>query len=347
MNHKRPIIIDSFRYDDTNDYSSLVDSASGLLREVFDFLWDWYSNDEYILVSTSGSTGEPKEIELSKEMMIESAKATCEHFGLTTRSTLHLCLPVKYIAGKMMLVRAMVSGAKLILEEPSATPFKTLNQRVDFAALTPMQVDGVLNSHHEKINYINQLIIGGGAVGLALSKKLQGLKTRCYSTYGMTETATHVAVKVLNGPVKSDLFCAVGRTGFTIDERSCLVVTSRHLGIKNLVTNDVVELADNQAFRWLGRFDNVINTGGVKVFPERIEAKLANSMDRPYFVIGVQHQSLGEEVVLIVEGNCDPPNFEHLDKYERPKRTISVDSFVYTPTNKIQRNLTLQKALNA
>lgn len=347
MTDKQPIIIDSFRYDESNNYPMLIEGASGVLKQIFEFLHEWYDDSGEIEVHTSGSTGVPKTIRLTKAMMIASAKATCKHFSITGRSTLHLCLPVDFIAGKMMLVRAMVSGARLLIEEPGSSPLQGNREKITFAAMTPMQVVGVFASDPARFDLVDQLIIGGGPVSTAISSMLQTLTTRCYSTYGMTETATHVAVKVLNGPSKSDLFCAVGQTGFTIDERSCLVITASHLGITNMVTNDVVELADNQAFRWLGRFDNVVNTGGIKVFPERIEEKLARNIDGNYFIASQPDDVLGQKVILLVEGSSREINFSSLEKYEEPKQIYFVNQFNYTPTGKIQRELTLRKTLDA
>ncbi|MFT7612119.1 MAG: O-succinylbenzoic acid--CoA ligase [Parvicellaceae bacterium] len=344
---KQPIIIDSFKYDESNDYTLLIKNSVGILNEVFVFLKSWYSTDEKIHQKTSGSTGDPKIIELSREMMIASARATCKHFNIVDKSTIHLCLPVDYIAGKMMLIRAMVSGARLIVEEPAGSPLKGNRDKINFCAMTPMQVHGILKEDPTRFDLVKQLIIGGGTVSNVLNRMLQNLNTLCYSTYGMTETATHVAVKNLNGPRRSDLFCAIGKTGFSIDERSCLVLTSFHLDIYDLVTNDVVELADNQAFRWLGRHDNVINTGGIKVFPEFVESKLNGQINSNYFICSIPNEELGEMVVLIVEGAEQSFTFNSLNKFEEPKQVYFTSKFKYTKTGKIQRELTLRMIIDA
>jgi len=345
--NKQPIIIDSFKYDESNDYTLLINNSTGILNEVFVFLKTWYASDEKILQPTSGSTGVPKTIELSREMMIASARATCKHFNIVEKSTIHLCLPVNYIAGKMMLIRAMVSGAKLIVEEPAGSPLKGNQSKISFCAMTPMQVHRILVEDPKRFDNVQQLIIGGGSVSSVLNGMLQKLKTICYSTYGMTETATHVAVKNLNGPRRSDLFCAIGKTGFSIDKRSCLVITAFHLDVYDLVTNDVVELADNQAFRWLGRHDNVVNTGGVKVFPEVIESKLDGQIESSYFISSVPDDELGEKVILIVEGNERSIELRSLNKFETPKQLFFTPNFQYTKTGKIQRELTLRMILDA
>ncbi len=347
MSSDNQIVIDSFRYDATNDYEHLIKHSTGILQDVFRFLKDWYSPSKNLLVNTSGSTGTPKTINLPKQMLLQSAYATCQQFNLSSESVLHLCLPVKYIAGKMMIVRALACGGNLLVEEPGNAPLKGLTATVSFSAMTPMQVARILEEKPERFAIVEQLIIGGGSVHPTLNERLQNMETHCYSSYGMTETATHVALRRLNGRTRSDLFSAIGETWFSIDERSCLVINAPHLNVRELVTNDVVELADHKAFRWLGRFDNVINTGAIKVFPERMEMKMSRVIKTPFFFIGQEDTVLGEKVVLVVQGARRDIDLSPLDQYERPKAIYFVDAFDYTQTGKIQRKQTFKKALNA
>ena len=171
--------------------------------EIRNFLKEWGNNELSISVKTSGSTGKPKLIQLLKSDMVASAKLTGEYFNLETTQTALLCLPVKYIAGKMMLVRAIVLGFDLISVKPSSNPIIDCVQPIGFAAMTPMQVNTVLNQSPDKLNLIEQLLIGGAPVDSRIESKLQEVKTLCFSTYGMTESITHVAVKKLNGKNKS------------------------------------------------------------------------------------------------------------------------------------------------
>ncbi|MBT6637288.1 MAG: hypothetical protein HOB42_04870 [Candidatus Marinimicrobia bacterium] len=169
-------------------------------------------------------------------------------------------------------------------------------------------------------------------------KKLQNVSPQVFETYGMTETLTNVAIKPLNGLNKSDLFQALDRIHFKINERDCLVINAPMLSPESIVTNDIIELINDISFRWLGRFDNVINSGGVKVIPEVVEAKLASFiLDRRYFISGVPDKSLGEKVVLLVEGNETELSFQHLEKYERPKEIYFIPEFVETESGKVNR----------
>ncbi|MEM1124583.1 MAG: AMP-binding protein, partial [Bacteroidota bacterium] len=255
-------------------------------------LLDWISEEETIKVQTSGSTGTPKQIMLSKERMLNSALMTGKYFDFKSGQKALLCLPCDYIAGKMMVVRALAWGLDLQLVPPSSNPMKTINDAIDFAAMVPMQVQNVLENTPEKFQLIRQLIIGGGKVNNALLEQLQVLPTACFATYGMTETITHVAIKVLNGPEKTNHFEALNRIKFSLDNRNCLVIDAPKLNPEKVITNDIVKLKSPQIFEWLGRFDNVINTGGVKVFPEKIEEKIGSLLSNRFFITSLPDKKL-------------------------------------------------------
>lgn len=312
-------------------------------KDLVDFLNAWLDQKPYIEVSTSGSTGRPKPIRLSKSEMVNSARLTIGYFDLDRPLNALLCLPVKFIAGKMMVIRALVGGWNLWHAQPSLAPLQTVDTNINFTAMTPMQVHTILGETPGKLNLVDQVIIGGGAVTPALRNALQPLKTRAYATFGMTETITHIAVQPLNGSASSRYFHALQGVHFERDERSCLVIHAGHLAASPVITNDMVQLKNKDAFQWLGRIDHVINSGGIKVNPEMVEEKLSNLMAQNFVVTGVPDPVLGEKVVLAVEGGQKD---EHsltrhfakiLDKYETPKNIYFFQHFPLTPTGKTDR----------
>lgn len=316
--------------------------------DILPFLKAYLNKERTVTVSTSGSTGKPKDILLEKEKMIASARATLDYFGLQPDQTILLSLPTKFIAGKMIWVRAIEGELNVLVAHPTSNPIKDLNTKVDFAAMTPHQVSTCLAENPEKFDLIDQLIIGGGAVNKALQEQLQRLKTKCYATYGMTETITHVAVQKLNGIGPNGNFKAIGDTTFKTGKENNLIISVPHLSMEEIVTNDIVELINSTNFKWLGRLDFVINSGGVKLFPEQIEKKLESSIDIPFFVWKETDEILGEKVILIVEGRLTTPqSWKALDKIEVPKKTYSLDEFEYTANGKLDRKGTVQRIIDA
>ncbi|WP_397447136.1 AMP-binding protein [Polaribacter sp. R77954] len=335
--------------------------------DIHQFLENWFAAEHAILVQTSGSTGLPKSIQLKKELMQNSALATGAFFNLPKNTTALLCLPTQYIAGKMMLVRAITLGWHLDVVEPSSNPLEKIEKNYDFSAMVPLQLENSLL----KIKKIKKLIVGGGVVSNLLQKKLQHLSTEVFATYGMTETITHIAVKKLNKPLS--FIGRITKTSFetkvnsfyqtlpnvTIykDQRNCLVISAPKVAEKLVVTNDVVQLISDTQFQWLGRFDNVINSGGVKLHPEKIEEKLSKIIENRFFVAGINDEKLGEKLILILEaspkndilGKAEKSllskiqNLTSLSKFEKPKEIYFTSQFIETKTGKIQRTQTLQK----
>lgn len=324
-------------------------------KAIGDFLLDWLNVKDEITVTTSGSTGNPKLLTIKKQHMVHSALATGNFFNLNPGNTALHCLPAKFIAGKMMLVRALILGLELDLVEPSAYPISFLNTSYDFCAMVPLQVQNSISQLHT----IKTLIVGGAKVSSKLQAKLQDTQCNVYETYGMTETVTHIAVKKLNsgsslrgGTTKQSVekeFKTLPNISIKTDERNCLVINAPRLTEHPVVTNDMVEITSKNSFKLLGRIDNVINSGGIKLFPELIEEKLAQVIEEPFFVASKKDDSLGESLILIVEGL---PNTDHLkttiqgiknlDKYEIPKKILSVPQFVTTASGKLLRKQTLE-----
>jgi len=305
------------------------------------FLQDWFAESSTISIKTSGSTGKPKWIELQKEHMLNSAKITGDFFELATRTTALLCLPIDYIAGKMMLVRSMSLGWHLDVVSPNSKPLADLNREYDFSAMIPLQLQNSL----DKVRIIKKLIVGGGAVDHKLESEIQSISTSIYATYGMTETCTHVAIKKLNHSKKHG-FMALEGVKISKDNRDCLMLDAPNVSSEQIITNDVIEMVSENEFHWKGRYDNVVNSGGIKLHPEEIEKKMAPYLERRFFVAGVKDQTLGEKLVLVVEGGgfvISEAIYQGLIKYETPKSIFFVDEFEETETLKIQREKTLLK----
>lgn len=314
-------------------------------NSVYQFLLDWFSTEDFIVVQTSGSTGKPKPIQLKKEFMINSAKATGAFFGLKENTTALLCLSTDYIAGKMMLVRALTLGWSMDVVAPTSKI--EILKEYDFSAMVPLQLRSSLGD----INKIKKLIVGGGVVANDLIEAIQNKSTEIYATYGMTETITHIAVKKLNSIISNDSvkshYKALPKVQLSQDNRDCLVIDAPKVAEEKIITNDVIRLISDTEFEWLGRYDNVINSGGVKLHPEKIEEKLSKIILNRFFVIGINDKKLGEKLVLIVEGekndliSDEVRNLLGLTKYEIPKAIYFVEKFVETETKKIQRKKTL------
>lgn len=317
---------------------SFIKEGEAFEKEIGIFLLDWLDEKDFIETETSGTTGKPKLIQIKKQAMVNSAIATGNFFKLNpTDKALH-CLPARFIAGKMMLVRAIILGLELDLVHPNGTFFHKLHQYYDFVAMVPIQVENNLKC----LVKIKKLIIGGAKPSHQLIKELKKQKnTKVYETYGMTETITHIAAKEIN---KSNFKIFEG-VKIDSDERNCLVIQAKRISEEKIITNDVVEIVSKNQFKWLGRIDNVINSGGIKLFPEQIEEKLQSKIDLPFFINYESDEKLGNKVVLVIQNEKEivlpKDTFEVLEKYERPKAIYFVPTFFKTQTDKINRKRTV------
>lgn len=314
-----------------------------------DFLLNWLYPSDTILANTSGSTGSPKTITLDKTKMIASAKATGAYFGLKEGTKALHCLSVNYIAGKMMMVRALFLGWDIDVVIPNKFPLQQTKGNYDFAAMVPLQLQNSLNDIHR----VKKLIVGGAAVSPSLQSEIQEVPTEIYATYAMTETITHVAIKKLNHRTEqetlNDAFEALPNVRFDEDDRNCLIIDAPLVAANKVVTNDVINLISPTLFNWLGRADFVINSGGFKVHPEQIEQVLELVIKAPFFVTSIPDETLGEKVILIIEGEEDAfPEIDYVDlhPYEIPKQVYFIDKMVYTTTGKIQREQSKEKILS-
>ncbi|WP_298503346.1 AMP-binding protein [uncultured Maribacter sp.] len=313
-------------------------------KEIGEFLQQWINATETVVVQTSGSTGVPKSIELQKKHMVNSARATGAFFHLKPKDSALLCMSVSYIAGKMMLVRAMVLGLHLTAISAKSNPLEGISRAFDFSAMVPMQLQNSL----DKIKSIKTVIIGGAPMSLTLIEKIKDIKTRVFETYGMTETITHIALKKISKN-SENTFIALPEVILSKDNRGCLVINAPQISNIPVVTNDLVELLSETEFTWLGRYDSIINSGGVKLIPEQIEEKLSSIIKNRFFVAGIPDEILGQKLVLLIEGEIDTlevvgkiKQLPNIGKYQIPKEAHSVPCFVYTPNGKINRKATLE-----
>ena len=329
--------------------NELLVYSRSISDSISSFLNSWFDSNDFITVNTSGSTGKPSTIQLQKRFMVNSARATAHYFDLHKNTSALMCLSPDYIAGKMMLVRAMTSGWNLDIVKPSSNPLDHTKSNYDFCAMVPLQLSNSLSQLHR----IKKLIVGGATVTDDLIEELQNFKTEVFATYGMTETITHIAIKPLTGFSSAELVSApnykiLPDVKVKIDNRGCLVINAPKISENPIITNDIVELISETEFKWLGRYDNVINSGGIKLIPEQIEKKLSMVISNRFFVAGVADETLGQKLVLVIESeNSDHVisnkvrNLNTLKKFEVPKEIYFIEQFIETESKKIQRQETL------
>ena len=327
-------------------------------KQIWQFVSNWYNTSiTSIQLSTSGSTGVPKQITHSKSAMLSSAAATCNALNLQAGSTALLCLPINKIGGMMMIVRSILNKMKLVCIKPSTTPFQTLPDtfKIDFAAFTPMQFYEVIANRYSynKANKMAKIILGGEDLKLESIPFIRQLKCEVYTTFGMTETISHIALKRINGDSPDVNFKVLPGINVSVDDRSCLVIEAPQLGQPHLVTNDVISLVGKNEFQWLGRADNVINSGGVKIYPEEIERQLLKALTTPYFISSLPDSKSGEQVVLALEtdklSEIEKGRLTsilgNLGKLSRPKRAVLIPLFIRTENGKLKRKESLLNAI--
>ncbi|MRT92550.1 AMP-binding protein [Ancylomarina sp. 16SWW S1-10-2] len=318
--------------------------------DIYTFILEWVNEDKLVKAKTSGSTGSPKIILLEKAKMIESAKMTGEFFKFKKEDNALLCLSPQFIAGKMMIVRAIVWQMNLVCVKPYGHPIETLDTEIDFAAMIPLQVSNSIQ-YKEQLAKVKTILIGGGVVDKNLEFTLDQLKSKFFSSFGMTETLSHIALRTLNGPNKSNTYKALNGVTLSTDDRDCLKIKAQKLLNKEIITNDIVNLISSSEFEWLGRYDHVINSAGIKLFPETIEEKLSPYINKPYFFIGIPDEHLGEKMILLIESQTNSEELKkkisdkirpHLEKFQFPREIIFLSNFKRTLTGKIQRKATLE-----
>jgi o-succinylbenzoate---CoA ligase len=307
-------------------------------KDLYAFIFNWFSSENEITIKTSGSTGNPKEIRFTKAQMICSAQRTLEYFQVQAGENVLLCLPVKYIAGMMMVVRAFAGRLNLITLAPQKLQLEEISGNIDFASLVPLQIEKIIDKKQD-LNKLKKILVGGTSIGPKLLEKLNGFyKGQAWETYGMTETLTHVAVRKITGSNPSLSYTGLPGITFSTDERGCLSISDPYLQAEPVQTNDCVDLISNTQFRLLGRFDNIINSGGIKIRPEELERELAFYIKNKFCISSIADEKLGEQVVLLVEKGTDLQTVEKgiksLDTYKQPKKTIELEQFPVTRNGK-------------
>jgi O-succinylbenzoic acid--CoA ligase len=298
---------------------------------------------------TSGTTGPPKRCSIPRRDLVKSAELTAEAFALNPKDRVLLCLPCDFVAGKMMLVRAFVLGLDLHVIDPRGSVLDKLDpvDRFRFTAMVPLQLHRCLQEDRDRVErQFETILLGGGPVSDALLDDLQDLGVNVFQSYGSTEMVSHIALRALNGPHRSERFHALGDVHFARDPRGCLVVYTPHLSEKQHLTNDLVQLSDDRHFTWLGRHDNVILSGGRKIFPEQLEARTAGLLPYPHYFTGVPDAVLGQAVMLVLE--TERPQEEvlpevmellltTLERHELPRRVQALRRIQRTSGGKMIR----------
>lgn len=317
------------------------------------FCNQWLNGRDWFRLQTSGSTGIPKQIEVTRNQLIASANITAKFLDLRPGETALVCVNTEFIAGIMMLVRALEVGMNIIVTKAEANPLQSVstNIPIDFVALVPYQVEYILNTpNRNDLSKIRNVIIGGAPLTTQIKSELREFPNSIYATYGMTETLTHIALQKLSGGKPDESFHVLPGFEISVDERDCLVIRANHIGSEPVVTNDIAEIKSKNQFQWLGRIDGVINSGGVKMIPEKIESVVAAVFEKlglrnRYFIAGLPHSQLGESVTLFIEDEIRPEVLNKvsqelstiLSRYEIPKSFHLLTKFVYTESGKINR----------
>lgn len=313
------------------------------MTECLDFLAEWYNEKSFIEVKTSGSTGVPKSLRLEKDFVLASAQRTIEFFQLKPGDRVLHCLPSNFIAGKLMLVRALLGDLNLQVCNPSSDFNFLKHEKYVFAALVPNQMAKILQVMPQVP--IDKILLGGSAIPPMIEKQLWQQKSECYASYAMTETATHIALRKINGHGASTNYHCLNDISVCLDERDCLCIKMPGLQQGELVTNDIAQLLDSKTFNIIGRADSCIISGGKKYFPETIEQQLGVKISTPFCISAEPHEQLGSELIMLVEDVYSAERetqlkaicAELLSKHEQPRRMLFVSEIPRTANGKIKR----------
>jgi O-succinylbenzoic acid--CoA ligase len=351
-----------------SNYNEIIntETSNPYFTKVLKLINDWQGDAGSFTLKTSGSTGQPKEFTLTRGQIQASIAQTQKKFWLNSQDLLFCCLNVNYIAGMLMIFRALEIGCDLLVAEPVSDPFEGLrnqeyllrnNRGKNFFAFVPLQFQTLLNSRKstEILNTAKAILVGGAALDESSIKKARTLSPSVYLTYGMTETVTHIAVRKINGLTRSKYFRILDGVEVDIDSKNCLKIKSPVTLNKWIQTSDIVKLKNRTEFTLIGRADNIINSGGVKIQLERIEEEVGKVLISQvrFFAAGVPDEQLGQKLVLFLETR-DKPVAENLkkrfpdifSKFERPKEVLMVAKFIDTPTGKIDKIKTVDEFIH-
>jgi O-succinylbenzoic acid--CoA ligase len=343
-------------------FDAIRQQGTGLLKETdasfypaFTLAQQWLNNQQLFTFFTSGSTGIPKKIELQRGQLLASAKGTIETLGLTSAEHILLCMNPAFIGGAMLLIRGLELDATITLQEPSGDPLQYIpvNHPYTFVSFAPLQLFALLQLTQNtaaKLNLFSHILVGGAPISFQLEQQLTLLKTNVYHTYGMTETVSHIALRRIG---KENYFTILKGVSIRTDDRHCLAIQSASTQGEWIQTNDVVNLLSENSFEMLGRADDVINSGGIKLWPAKIETALYENLGNTagnLFVTGIPDERLGQQIIAVIESEKDRDliiglldrGLPSLGKYEIPKQIFVLERFVYTPTGKINKAETLK-----
>ena len=330
------------------DISQLIaggaEAHSSAYWDLYLFLNEWFNGSPVITVHTSGSTGIPKELMVRKDQMMQSARLTCEFLNLKKGESALLCMNLRYIGAMMVVVRSLVAGLNLIVRPASGHPLADIKEPLRFVAMVPLQVYNTMQVPEEKerLKQTDILIIGGGAVDEALETETNHLPTAVYSTYGMTETLSHIALRRLNGASASEHYYPFPSVKLSLSAENTLIIDAPLVCDETLQTNDIARIHPDGSFSILGRKDNVINSGGIKIQAEEIEKKLRLLIPIPFVITSVPDKRLGQAVVLLLAEQTDIQEMEKgiqtiLEPYYRPKHILVADCIPQTGNGKVNR----------
>lgn len=313
--------------------------------ELQDFLNEWNNNSPFISVETSGSTGTPKTLLVEKEKMLASARMTCQFLRLKPHDKALLCMSLKHIGAKMMVVRSLIANLDLLVTPPSKNPLADITEPLNFVAMVPLQVYNSMQNptEYERLKRIEKLIIGGGQIDEKLEEELKKFPNEVWSTYGMTETLSHIAMRRINGPHASHWYQTLPGINISTQTDGCLVIDAPHLSEKPIVTNDIVEINANNKFKILGRKDNVINSGGIKIQIEEVEKIVGKHLNNSFAISGKKDIMYGEIVVLyytpstLFSQEILTAINNELPKYHKIKEAICIEEIPFTSNGKIDR----------
>lgn len=305
------------------------------------FLEEWENNNSFFETKTSGSTGVPKTIQIDKKHAEASAKATIDFLKLKPSDNSLLCLNIHTIGGKMMVIRSIISSMNLYIEEPRSNPLKNTAITFDFIAIAPVQLATILEESPEQLKKIRCVIVGGGSISKQIELRLKQKEITVYQTFGMTETISHIALRKV-GYEQEESYTTLNHISVS-EKNNQLHIHAPRLGIRELRTTDSVEILNKHQFKWLGRTDFVINSGGIKIQIEELEKELQNQIPGKFFIHPKKDDKLGEKIVIITEGNeqqkLKSKSFYSFlkNKYHIPKEIAFLSNFILTPSHKINR----------
>jgi O-succinylbenzoic acid--CoA ligase len=329
-------------------------------KQLVDLIRTWDEGQATFEIRTSGATGKPKQIRLHRDQLEASARLTLQVLKISNGDTALLCLDPAHIGGMMMVIRALVGNFRLVAVKPSATPLDALpsNVLINFAAMVPYQLHHSIQNDSLRLQHMKSLLLGGAPVDAALVEKIAHWQTPVFHTFGMTETASHFALKRLNGPTPDQDYHVLPGTTIATDDRGCLVVQGPMTAGEKIITNELVELTGDTTFQWHGRIDDVINTGGIKVYAAEVEHNIRKwlsdqDLDVPVLIFGMPDRQLGERVCLALERSQRLPDTgfirrtleKILPRYHAPKTVYLLHEFLYTENGKIRRKDTANRIM--